>query len=549
MRRCPRTSRPTWPARWWGGETELDALRQAWSSGGVATLVRGPAGIGKTRLVRELRSWAVAKGGVVLVGRSTASARTAPLRPIREALLGAARQGVRPGDDLAPYVPALASIVPDWATGASIAPESELLLGEALLRLMMSVAGTPPALLVIEDVQWADTETLALVEYLVDNVHGLPVTIVLTMRDGEHGDGTDVATSLVQRRAAGELVLLPLGADRVVELASACLGGQEVPAGSLDPLVERSEGIPFLVEELVATAVGAGWASVAADVPGSVATSVRTRLDSMPEPARLLLTAAALLGRSFDWAVAARTAGLADADAVDHLRHGVQAQLVEIDGAGFRFRHALTRDAVLTTAPPGDLSVLARRALGELGGDDEDGSRLDPHGCLLAAELADRAGEPRRAARFLTSAARHMLAGGALDSAGQHARRARLTAPDEDTAEIDRLLLEISVRAGQTEEAVELGAGLLQRCERDERPEIHLLLGAANLAAGRWHEAEGHAREAVGPATDDDDDEVDVERRARGSVLAAQAAMGRDEVDVAVERATASLDEARGPPA
>ena len=108
----------------------------------------------------------------MLVGRATA--RGAPLRPIREALLGAARLGIRPSGDLTPFVPTLSVLVPEWGEPTVAATGSGLVLGEAVLRLLVALGGRAHATLVVEDLQWADPETLAVVEYLADNVAGRP---------------------------------------------------------------------------------------------------------------------------------------------------------------------------------------------------------------------------------------------------------------------------------------------------------------------------------------------------------------------------------------
>lgn len=515
-----------------GREVELGFLRGAWADGGVRVL-RGPAGMGKTRLVRELVAWTSGQGAATLVGRAT-GARSAPLRPIAEALNAAARTGVRPGPGLAPFVPALAALVPDWRTDGGRAPESTLVLGEAVLRLLVSLAEPGTATLVVEDVHWADPETLAVVEYLADHVEGAPVLLVLTYRDGEAGDGLDLVADLVRRRVATVLGVEPLDDSAVVELAHTCLDGRELPPEAVDALIARSEGIPFLVEELVATAVGAGWDTIAAAVPGSVVTSVEVRLDAVTAVDRTLLVAAALLGRAFDWSVAARTAGVDESVAGEVLRQGVRTQLLEVEGSGFRFRHALTRDAVLAATPPAELALLAGGALAVL---EESGTVRDGPTALLAAELADRAGRPEQAAALLVQAARHAVAAGALVSADRFATRAAELAPGD---EVDDTLLQIAVLAGQTDRATALGERLLAaRTAPLDQADLHLRLGAAHLAAGRDARADDHAVAAIGLA--DSDRAV----TARADALAALAAMARDDTEFAATRAGRALDGAR----
>ena len=103
---------------------------------GEARVVTAAAGVGKSRLARELGSWAMTAGGLVVTGRCSPTGQGTPLRPWREALLAAARAGRRPADDLQAFVPALARVVPEWGDAADDA--SALVLGEAILRLLSS---------------------------------------------------------------------------------------------------------------------------------------------------------------------------------------------------------------------------------------------------------------------------------------------------------------------------------------------------------------------------------------------------------------------------
>ena len=311
----------------------------AWRDGGAAQVVSAAAGVGKSRLVRELASWAQTKGGLVLTGRCSPTGQDTPLRPWREALLAAARAGRRPTADLDAFVPALARVVPEW--GDAGADPSALVLGEAVVRLLSSwTAADTATLLVLEDLHWADPESLAVLEYVVDNLAGAPLLVVATLRDGEPGPGADLAAELIARRAALAVRLGPLSDDEVLAVARSCLDGGDLPDDAGAALVARCDGVPFLVEELLATAVRSGWDTITDGVPGSVAASVATRLDGLPPAARPLLTAAALLGRHFDWTLAAAAAGVTEDEAAELLRLAVRAQLLDVEGAGFRFRHA-----------------------------------------------------------------------------------------------------------------------------------------------------------------------------------------------------------------
>jgi len=453
-----------------------------------------------------------------------------PLRPIVEALLAAARRGLHPDSSLDAFVPALAGVVPEW--GERAATDSALVLGEAILRLLSAWAAPGTTTLVVEDLHWADPESLAVLEYLADNLSGAPVLLVATLRTGVPGPGTELAHALISRRVAGGLSLEPLAAADVVAMAESCLRGEALPPGAADALVLRSEGVPFFVEELLAAAVRTGWASLDDVVPGPVATSVSMRLDAAPAGGRALLVAAAVMGRQFDWTVAADAAGVGHDEAAELFRYAARDQLVDADGRGLRFRHALTRDAVLATSSAREQATLAARALPSLRRADPSltGERGE-----LAATLAAIAGDHALAANLWLQAARRATDGGSLVSARALATRARAAGRGRTIDAADDLLLRIFALAGHTEQAAELGQQLLaRRTGTAERADIHLLLGTVDLAGGRWDAAEEHATATRALVPDD------TARLARADALAAQAAMGRDDLDTAIALAEAA---------
>src|ERR1022692_1760438 len=225
--------------------------------GGVLFLV-GDAGVGKSRLGREATSRSSARGFHVLIGRSTESAVPVPFRPTTEALMKIARAGVVPDDpQLAIHLPVLASLVPEWSRpGDDQAEISPLILGEALIRLL-TPRGSKGPLLALEDLHWADPEPLVIVEHLADNLAETSVLCVATVRDAEPSAGLDLLRSVTARRAAMCVPVARLGDEAVQRMAAACMGTDQVP-GQVARLLADCDGLPFAVEEILATAVSSG---------------------------------------------------------------------------------------------------------------------------------------------------------------------------------------------------------------------------------------------------------------------------------------------------
>ena len=174
----------------------------------------------------------------------------------------------------------------------------------------------------------------------------------------------------------------------------------------------------------------------------------------------------------------------------------VGAQLLAAEAEGFRFRHALTRDAVLRDLLPPERTAIAGRALGAV---EQAHPGLPGAWCELAADLAEAAGNEPRAAGLLLEAGRRALAEGALATADATLERARRLAGDDPVlaAPIGDALVETLALAGQVDRAFELGERLLARLDRAPGPPsgrvgLHLRLARAAAAAGRWPVATDH---------------------------------------------------------
>lgn len=513
-----------------GRDAELSILEEALSDtrgrrGGAIFLV-GEAGVGKSRLAAEAVDTALDAGMCVLRGRSSTTGPPVPFRPLSEALMSLFRSG-EPAQDMAlgPYRPALGRLIPDWDTGDR-ENTSMVVLGEAVLRLLIAAGRERGQLLLLEDLHDADPETLAVVEYLVDNLENTPVLLLATIRT-EFCDALELADSAHRRGIGTILELSPLTRPQVLDLIAAQLGTEpgRVPQAALDRLWDDSAGSPFLVEELLQSMVNGGalvrgddgWRVVGelrSDVSISLARGILRQIDRLGPSGLSLFSAAAVLGRRFPLTVLQRMTGIDDRGLLSHLHAGVAAQLVGPDEPSpdwYAFRHSLTAEALLpqlTPANRADLAVRAADAVQDLHPD------LPGEWCLLAAELRSQAGDPAAAGRLFAQAGQRALTDGAIGSAVTLLARAeRLLADSADAAsraEVLEQLLPALAEAGEFSRASDLaerihrldGAGL----SRQRLAVLHTRLAKVAHTAGRWADGNrqiARARTALGPSPDE----------------------------------------------
>ncbi|HEX9064999.1 MAG TPA: AAA family ATPase [Streptosporangiaceae bacterium] len=545
-----------------GRDSELAALTaaldRAGQDGGLAVLT-GEAGVGKSRLAREVAEAATARGFTVLAGRAVQATNPVPLRPIVEALIGIARTtDMSELPAVAEYRRALAAIVPDWGEPGEPAAEiSPLILGEALLRLLASLGGKG-SVLVLEDLQFADPETLAIVEYLADNVGSERVLCLATVRDAEPSHALNVIRGLCTRRAATVIDLPRLTAGPVERMATSWLDG-EPPRRFLRRLVADSEGLPYAVEEILASAVSSGelvrtdgsWQfneEVTTGVPTSITESVRRRLAELGPDAAGVIAAAAVLGRQFDWTLLPAVAQVSEAEALAALQRASDAQLIEPvtpRQSMFRFRHSLTRDAVMSDLMPPFLAERSGRAAAAI---EEAHPGLPGAWCEQAAELHEAAGQLRRAAELLAETGRRALASGSLTSASAVLQRARRVLgpvqppPTTELASIDEALVRVFMMTGDCEQLIPVAERLLGELDLSgtapaRKAEIRLRLARALSECDRAEMASRQimaARELLGASPDPS-------LAGWADAVAARCAMDAGQPDRALELARSAL--------
>ncbi|SDO78073.1 regulatory protein, luxR family [Actinacidiphila guanduensis] len=499
---------------------------------GRAVFLLGEAGIGKSRLAAECAFRAFTSGLAVLRGRPGATGGgAAPFRPIAEALLSFVRLGGLPEDPgLAPYRSALGGLLPEWRTaGYTGAPASPVETAEATLRLLATIGRDltqhrhPGCLLLLEDLHDTDTETLAAIEYLCDNIRGQPIVLLATLRP-EHGPAEQLARQLAQRRSAVLSEPRPLTGEEVRMMAEAALAAAGppphgtavlLPQEVTDRLARDADGNPFVVEELLSGMIAAdvlrrgpdgAWhvtGDLDIDVPRTVVHSVTQRAARLSPDGRALLTSAAVLGRRFSLAVLQAVSGLPDRDLLVHLRAGMDAHLISPSrpvGDWYEFRHALTAEALVAAILPAERAAIAARGADAI---ERAHPGLPGEWCVLVAALRQTAGDPSAAALRFAQAGRSALAGGAVNSAVSLLERALDLLPGADQAAERAPLVEQLVYTltenGQLDRACaladelpEAGPGALDAVRAAT---LQARIAWAAVTAARFEDAAGRVRQ------------------------------------------------------
>jgi DNA-binding CsgD family transcriptional regulator len=547
----------------------VGALDAAQAGQGSVVFLTGDAGVGKSRLAREVCDRASERGFHVVSGRAVESASPLPFRPVTEALMKIARtESVPQAPEIDDYRPALATLVPVWGRPAADgeAEISPLILGEALIRLL-SLYGGPGSggsgsgglgtVLRLEDIHWADPETLAIVHYLADNLAGKPVLCLATLRDSEPSAGLEAMRAIHARRAATVIAVPRLTASEVEQLAACCLETDEVPAALAKRLLRDCDGLPFAVEEILAAAVSSGeivrgpdgWVvdeNVTTGVPASILGSVRNRLAALGPQVTNLLVAAAVLGRQFDWTLLPRLAGTTESATLSALDQAHEVQLIEPVYAGtglFRFRHSLTRDAIISGLLPPDLASRSASAAAVI---EDAHPGLPGVWCELTAGLHKAAGHQVRAASLLLEAGRRALHQGALHSAAEMLADARQALGAEFASEpmlgiaIDESLSEVLALAGDHKQLAPLADRLIDALDAaGADPRRQALVRIRTARAGADAEdavAQLQAARAIADRLDDP------ALASRVDAAAARYALDAGELDRAEELARRALE-------
>jgi hypothetical protein len=407
----PPALRP--PAADFVGRDEPRALLQAQWRSALAEMpqtafISGEPGIGKTRLAAEVAQIAHDAGAVVLYGRCQEDVGI-PYEPWIEALSHYARTGPLPvlrghvrrhGAELARLVSALAVRLPDLPPASSYDEEAARFSFFAAVRDLLEAAGAErPLVLVLDDLHWADRESLVLLRQAVLAEAPRKHMIIGTFRDSDirAGDAlSDLLADLHREAGVERIALTGLDESDVVALLQAA-AGHDLDADGLalaGQLTLETGGNPFFVREVVRHlrdqgAIGQDssgrWrlekAAVGLGIPRSVREVVGQRARRLGREAVRALSVAAVIGRSFELELLARVLGVDEHALLDMLEGAVSASLLleSTDRPGtFMFTHALIEHTLyddMSAARRARLHERVGEALEELCGDDP-GSRI-----------------------------------------------------------------------------------------------------------------------------------------------------------------------------
>jgi DNA-binding CsgD family transcriptional regulator len=327
----------------------LDCVR---SGSGAVLLIEGAAGMGKSRLLAEGEKMAGRLGVRVGLGAAEPSESVAELAPLLRALF----DGPEPLLDR------------EGLSSVHAAPEQRYWRLQDLQSLLESAALDGPLLILLDDVQWADSGTAAALRALPPRLAWLPIGWVVAMRPDQGPGQLRSAVEYLAGEGAGRLALEPLSDAAVTEVATDMM--QAEPDETLVRMAGEAGGNPFLLVELLEglrheelVRVDAGQATLTDDrLPERVRASMRERLAGMSASARQMAVAAGSLGRAFSLSDLADMIGTPPASLLTSGEELIEAGIVRARGDQLCFQHDLIREAVRHACAPSTRQALDRQA-------------------------------------------------------------------------------------------------------------------------------------------------------------------------------------------
>jgi tetratricopeptide (TPR) repeat protein len=381
-----------------GREVELahlrDALQATLAGQGHLVAVIGGAGIGKSRLVAELMTEAGRKGARILLGRCFETEQVLPFGPwinvLRASRLATDAQTL---DRLGPVWRAeLARLLPEISAGTSPgAPTADpAQLFEAVAQLLERVALAQPAVLVFEDLHWADEMSLRLLAFIGRRLQRWRLLAVATVRDENLLEATLLRHTL-DELGRDHLSRLALGSlSREDTAALARMLTQHPAASRLEEQIwTASSGNPFMIVETLRALRGGSLPEDTSPLPlpERVRDLIAHRLERLGDRSRRVLAVAAVLGRPFDFALLHRATDLGEAEVAEGVEELVRHRVLHGSGESLEFTHDRIREVVYGQLVPARRALLHRRVAEAL--EALHAGALEPHALALGTHYRE----------------------------------------------------------------------------------------------------------------------------------------------------------------
>ncbi|MFJ9782934.1 AAA family ATPase [Amycolatopsis sp. NPDC101161] len=511
-------------------------IRDVAAGRGHAVLVDGEPGIGKSALVRAACAVAADAGCQVYWGAGDELGQALPLLPLLDAL------GITPGTR-DPRRAAISKLLRGGAVaggGADLAAAAS----EQLITLVDQLCQDGPAVLVVDELQWADRTTVAVWSRLARSVRQLPLLLIGVLRPVPRRDDL---RSLFRLVGPDERLRLGRLADpAVLELVAALAGGK--PGAELAQLADGAAGNPLYLTELVdalsrSSCLEVDTAGVVeltgAATPDSLPEAIADRLGFLPEQAQGVLRAAALLGVGFSVADLVTVTETPLADLLPALDEARAAGVLVAAGDDLAFRHPLIREALYDEMPTAVRVAWHQAAAFALAEASAPVERVARQLLPMVSTTDSRVPVPAWAVRWLLDVATPLI-GQAPVVAVALLRRAVRDAPLDDavTGALACRLADAYYRTDNVAQAERIASRALDRVrDPDVRVDLHTTVVQCRGSTGRAAESLAALNEAL--------TQPGLEPRHRAKLLVLIARTHRDlgDVETAGEVATAALVE------
>ncbi len=460
-----------------GRETERSAIRtaidRALSGHGSLVMLGGGPGAGKTRLAMEMADYASRVGFRCLVGHCYERDEPFPYLPFVEIIENNLAQAASLDDfrrqigdnaaELAQLAPRLRRVFTDIPQPLDLPPvQKRRYLFQSFSEAIGRAARTRSYLYVVEDLHWADESTLALLIHLANRVSQLPIVIIGTYREGYSQNNSALTRSLEEliRLGVRPLKLGGLSKDAVAEMLKGP-GQLPVPEKLVAAIFEESQGNPFFVEEVYRHLVEEGKIFDAAgqfrsdieidesDVPENVRLVIGRSLERLDEHGKQVLSAAAVIGRSFSFQLLAAYSQIDVDELFTVIEKAQEMGIIVPSSEGperpFTFAHELVRQTLLAGISSPRRQNLHARVAEEIerlypGAVNECAGEISDH-LLKAGSFADR----QKLVRWLTLAGKSALEAAAFDEARRSLKSALSYQGTEDLGERAHLLASLAM--------------------------------------------------------------------------------------------------------